>query len=159
MKRLAKRTVKTRSTSAPDQAGRWLTRARAVSRRMMPPGRAAGRRGRRAERRAERFLRRRGLTTLARNFTRPYGEIDLVMRDGAVLVFVEVRLRGPGAWEDGAASVDAAKQRRLARTAEAYLAAHLRYASDASRFDVVSMSGTHFSSRVVWIPDAFSADG
>ena len=43
------------------------------------------------------------------------------MRDGAVLVFVEVRLRGPGAWEDGATSVNAAKQRRLLRAAEAWL--------------------------------------
>ena len=124
-----------------------------------PRGRAARRRGRRAERRAERFLRRRGLRTLARNFTKPYGEIDLVMRDGATLVFVEVRLRGPGAWEDGAASVHGPKQRRVIRTAQAYLAAHPRYASDATRFDVVSMSGTNFLSNLVWIPDAFSAAG
>ena len=107
-------------------------------------GRRARRAGRRAERIAERFLRRRGLRTLARNYAKPWGEIDLVMRDGAVLVFVEVRLRGPGAWEDGATSVDAAKQRRLARAADAWLMEHPRYASDVSRFDVVSMSGTHF---------------
>ena len=121
-------------------------------------GRRTGRAGRRAERRAERFLRRRGLTTLARNYARPWGELDLVMRDGAVLVFVEVRLRGPGAWEDGATSVDRGKQRRLVRTAEAYIAEHPRYDSDTSRFDVVSMSGTHFLANVEWIPDAFSAD-
>ena len=129
---------------------------------MPRPRRAGGERarraGRRAERAAERFLRRRGLQTLARNYAKPWGEIDLVMRDGAVLVFVEVRLRGPGAWEDGAASVDAAKQRRLARTAEAWLTEHPRYASDTSRFDVVSMSGTHFFSSKEWIADAFCAD-
>lgn len=103
---------------------------------------------------------------MARNYAKPWGEIDLVMRDGAVLVFVEVRLRGPGAWVDGAASVGAAKQRRLSRAAEAWLAENPRYASDTSRFDVVSMSGTDFlpgffSSffwRKVWIADAFRAD-
>ena len=129
---------------------------------MPRPRRAGGERarraGRRAERAAERFLRRRGLQTLARNYAKPWGEIDLVMRDGAVLVFVEVRLRGTGAWEDGATSVDAAKQRRLARTAEAWLTEHPRYASDTSRFDVVSMSGTHFFSSKEWIADAFLAD-
>lgn len=129
----------------------------------MPGSRRAGgerarRAGRRAERTAERFLRRRGLRPLARNYAKPWGEIDLVMRDGAVLVFVEVRLRGPGAWEDGATSVDAAKQRRLARTADAWLAEHPRYASDTSRFDVVSMSGTHFFSTKLWIADAFCVD-
>lgn len=121
-------------------------------------GRRARRTGRRAERIAERFLRRRGLETLARNYAKPWGEIDLVMRDGAVLVFVEVRLRGPGAWEDGATSVDAPKQRRLTRTADAWLREHPRYAADASRFDVVSMSGTHFFSCKEWIADAFCAD-
>ena len=120
-------------------------------------GSSAARAGRRAERRAERHLRRRGLVTLARNFRKPFGEIDLIMREGAVLVFVEVRLRGPGAWTDGAASVDPAKQRRLARAAEAYLAKHPRYASDVSRFDVVSMSGTNFGANIVWITDAFSS--
>ena len=121
-------------------------------------GRRALRAGRRAERTAERFLRRRGLRTLARNYAKPWGEIDLVMRDGAVLVFVEVRLRGPGAWEDGATSVDAAKQRRLTRTADAWLREHPRYAEDASRFDVVSMSGTHFFTSKEWITDAFCVD-
>ena len=139
---------------ASSGVGGWLKSARNVR-----PGRTTRRRGRRAERRAERFLRRRGLRTLARNFTKPYGEIDLVMRDGATLVFVEVRLRGPGAWEDGAASVHGAKQRRVVRAAEAYLAAHPRYASDATRFDVVSMSGTNFLSKLVWIADAFSGPG
>ena len=137
---------------------------------MKPVRRAGGRRarraGRRAERAAERFLRRRGLRTLARNYAKPWGEIDLVMRHEAVLVFVEVRLRSPGAWEDGATSVNPAKQRRLLRAAEAWLTEHPRYASDTSRFDVVSMSGTNFFSglfssffwKKVWIADAFCAD-
>lgn len=112
--------------------------------------------GRRAERKAKRHLEHHGLTTVARNFSRPYGEIDLVMRDGAVLVFVEVRYRGPGSWLDGVHSVDTAKRRRLTRTAEAFLDAHPEYAADATRFDVVSVSGTKFPKRIDWVTDAFT---
>ena len=112
--------------------------------------------GRRAERRAERYLRRRGLALLRRNFATRHGEIDLVMRDGVTLVFVEVRLRGAGAWADGVESVDFAKRRRLARTGQAFLAAHPRYADDPARFDVVAMSGTHFPTRIEWVRDAFT---
>lgn len=112
--------------------------------------------GHRAERRAERHLRRRGLAFVTRNFATRHGEIDLVMRDGVTLVFVEVRLRGAGAWTDAVESVDYAKRRRLARTGQAFLAAHPRYADDPARFDVVAMSGTHFGTRIEWVRDAFT---
>ena len=112
--------------------------------------------GRRAERKARRHLEHHGLTTIAQNFSRPYGEIDLVMRDGPVLVFVEVRYRGPGSWLDGLQSVDLEKRRRLTRTAEAFLDSHPEYEDDATRFDVVSVSGTNFPRRIDWVADAFS---
>lgn len=115
------------------------------------------RRGRRAERRAARHLRRRGLILVTRNFATRGGEIDLVMRDGITLVFVEVRLRGAGAWLDGVASVDGAKRRRLIRAAQAFLRAHPRYADDPARFDVVAMSRTHFGAQIEWVRDAFTA--
>ena len=116
-----------------------------------------GRRGRRAERRAARYLRRRGLTLVTRNYATRAGEIDLVMRDGATLVFVEVRLRGPTAWLDGVESVDWAKRRRLARAARSFLAAYPRYAQDSARFDVVAMSSTHLGAQIEWVRDAFTA--
>ena len=78
------------------------------------------------------------------------------MRDGAVLVFVEVRYRGPGSWLDGIQSVDTAKRRRLKRTAEAFLDAHPEYEADATRFDVVSVSGRNSPRRIDWIADAFT---
>lgn len=139
--------------------GRAAGKARAFAKRWAPALGAPTRqrRGRRAERRAASHLRRRGLTLLARNFTTRGGEIDLVMRDGVTLVFVEVRLRGAGAWLDGVASVDGAKRRRLARAAHAFLRAHPRYADDPARFDVVAMSRTHFGARIEWVRDAFTA--
>ena len=113
--------------------------------------------GRRAERRAERLLRRRGLRTLARNYGRRTGEIDLVMLDGDTLAFVEVRYRGPGAWTTGTASIDARKRRRLSRTAELFLVDHPEHRYLNIRFDVVSASKGNYGIACEWIPDAFEA--
>jgi uncharacterized protein (TIGR00252 family) len=56
------------------------------------------------ERRALAYLQRRGLTLLAANFRCPGGEIDLIMRDGATMVFVEVRQRSSASHGGAAAS-------------------------------------------------------
>ena len=111
--------------------------------------------GRRAERRAERFLKRRGLSTLRRNYARRTGEIDLVMLDGGTLVFVEVRYRGYGAWSGGLESVDRPKQARLERTAELYLNDHPQHRFRAARFDVVAVVRRNYRLACEWTPDAF----
>jgi putative endonuclease len=64
----------------------------------------------------------RGLQLLARNLNYRFGEIDLLMRDGDTLAFVEVRLRAPSVFGDGAVSVGPAKRRKLALAAQAWLA-------------------------------------
>ena len=113
--------------------------------------------GARAERRAERFLKRRGLRTVARNYARRTGEIDLVMLHGDVLVFVEVRYRGEGAWSGGLESVDRNKQRRLWRTAELYMQDHPEHRLRTTRFDVVAASRRNYGIACEWTPDAFEA--
>jgi len=113
--------------------------------------------GRRAERRAERHLRRRGLSTLERNYARRTGEIDLVMLDGDVLVFVEVRYRGQNAWTTPLDSVDAAKQARIARTATLYVEDHPEHRYRGIRFDVVAASRGNYGIACEWIRDAFEA--
>lgn len=113
--------------------------------------------GNRAERRAERLLRRRGLKTLARNYATRSGEIDLVMLDGETLAFVEVRYRGQGAWSTGMESVDRAKQQRIVRTAERYLAAHPQHRFRRVRFDVVAAAERNYGIACEWTPDAFQA--
>ena len=70
---------------------------------------------------ALRLLQARGLVLLARNLACRHGEIDLAMRDGAVLVFVEVRARRDARFGGAAASIGAAKQRRLAQAAAYWL--------------------------------------
>ena len=112
-------------------------------------------RGAAAERRAGAWLRRRGLHALDANYRCRAGEIDLVMRDGDTLVFVEVRYRSRDSFGGGAESVDRAKQRRLIRAASRYLQQHPRWANAVCRFDVVSLSGDEGNPKIEWIRHAF----
>ena len=114
-------------------------------------------RGRRAERRAERHLRRQGLVTVTRNYARSTGEIDLIMLDAEQLVFVEVRYRGPGAWSPPLASVDRAKQRRIARTCELFRRDQPEHRFRSVRFDVVAATRGNLGLELEWIRNAFDA--
>jgi putative endonuclease len=103
-------------------------------------------------------LERHGLVLVERNYRCRYGEIDLVMRERDMLVFVEVRYRRSDGFGDGVDSVGAAKRIRLVRAASAYLAAHPRLAGTACRFDVVALAGTPDALVVDWQRNAFDAD-
>ena len=105
----------------------------------MPDARRA--RGDAAEAAALAMLQARGLQLLARNAASRGGELDLVMRDGATVVFVEVRYRATRRFGGGAASVDAGKRRRLVHAARAFLAGHPQMADAPCRFDVVDADG------------------
>lgn len=115
------------------------------------------RQGSRWERAAERFLRLRGLRPLERNFRARFGEIDLVMRDDAALVFVEVRYRHRERYGSGAETVTWHKQRRLTMAASLYLRNRPRLAALPCRFDVVSITGPEKAPRFDWIQQAFEA--
>jgi putative endonuclease len=95
--------------------------------------------GSRSERAAVRFLRRLGYRILARNYTCPSGEMDLVALDGRCVVFVEVRSTETGDVSRPAASVDDAKQRRLTNVALHFLHQHHLLGYPA-RFDVLAIS-------------------
>ena len=104
------------------------------------------------------FLQQHGLRLLARNARSRGGEIDLVMLDGAAVVFVEVRYRANHAFGGGAASVDAGKRRRLVRAAQAFLLRHPHHADAPCRFDVIDADGDPEAPRIDWLRDAFRAD-
>jgi putative endonuclease len=103
------------------------------------------------EERAARFLEAQGMAIVARNYRTRLGEIDLIARDGDVLVFVEVRLRAGEGFGGAAASIGPAKQRRLAAAAGAYLARLGR--APRCRFDVVTLEG----GEPAWLRGAFDA--
>lgn len=107
-------------------------------------------RGQAAEQLAAEWLARRGLVEVQRNYRVRGGEIDLIMRDGEHLVFVEVRYRSRRDFGGAAASVTAAKQARLTIAAQHYL---LHSGSQAPcRFDVLALQQ---GQPPDWIRDAF----
>ena len=112
--------------------------------RAAAPGRRSGdprhELGREAEEAAAAFLRRRGYEILGRNVRTARGEIDLVARDGATLVFVEVKARRHTGAAGGLEAVDARKQLRLSRLAVAFLASS-GLAEAPARFDVIAVDG------------------
>lgn len=108
--------------------------------------------GSNAERYAEAFLLRHKLVLVQRNYRCRFGEIDLIMRDGVTVVFVEVRMRANGSFGGAAASITLAKQRRLLRTARHYLLT-LQF-EPSCRFDAVLMSGGS-GGNIEWIRNAF----
>ena len=95
--------------------------------------------GRWGEKRCEKFLKRKGLKTLTRNFSCKSGEIDLVMvdRDGT-LVFVEVKTRADEDFSPSESAVTSAKKTRMLRTVRYFLAAN-NIEDRPCRFDVVTI--------------------
>lgn len=124
-----------------------------------PAPRAAGvrtpkqRAGAAAERAAERHLVAAGCLVLDRNARYREGELDLVVRERDLVVFVEVRMRTGELYGGAAASVDVFKQKRLARAAQRWLAERCGERWPACRFDVVAVDA---GGRIEWIRDAFA---
>ncbi|MGY3265938.1 YraN family protein [Lysobacter sp. HA35] len=115
-------------------------------------------RGARVEVAAREHLIRAGLTPVAANANYRFGELDLVMREGATLVFVEVRYRADDRFGGGAQSITHAKRRKLVQAASAFLAAHPRWSDASCRFDVIDASGDVERPALTWLRDAFRAD-
>ena len=95
--------------------------------------------GRWGQQQAEWYLKRRGLTSIARNFSYAGGELDLVMGapDGTV-VFVEVKARQSEAFAPAAAAVNQNKRQHILRTARRFLS-QFKIADKALRFDIVTV--------------------
>lgn len=113
------------------------------------------RRGAGVEAAARRHLLRAGLGDVAANAGYRLGELDLVMRDGETLVFIEVRYRASDAYGGGAESVDRGKRRRIVRAAELFLLQHPALAEDWCRFDVIEATGDPQAPELTWHRDAF----
>ena len=108
--------------------------------------------GAQAEQFAADYLQRHGLRLIAKNYRSRFGEIDLILFDGNVLVFVEVRLRRNADFGGAAASIDARKQAKLITTAQQYLTTLPTV--PPCRFDAILLDG---SGQIEWLKNAFSA--
>jgi putative endonuclease len=100
------------------------------------------------------LVQQAGCQLLGRQLACPLGELDLVVRDGANLVFIEVRQRASGRFGGAAASVSTAKQRRFLRAAQWWLPTlvrcHFDQRTPTYRFDVIAFE----PDGAVWYRDA-----
>ena len=108
--------------------------------------------GRIGESTVRKVLEDKGYTFVVQNVRVGHDEIDLIMLDGRVTVFVEVKLRKPGV--SGAAAVDLAKRRRISRAAVVYMT-KTGGLDRAARFDVAEVAFDGVHAEVHHIPDAF----
>lgn len=107
------------------------------------------------ELKARRWLEGKGLRFVAANVRGLGGEIDLIMKDGQTIVFVEVRYRQSSRFGGAAASVTLAKQQKLLQTAHLWLARHNgSFDTVDCRFDVVAFTGN----AIDWLKNAFGED-
>ena len=113
------------------------------------PAQTAGGNG---EDQAAGFLARHGLELIERNYRTRLGEIDLIAREGATLVFVEVRLRKDARFGGALESITARKRSRIAAAARRYLMRYPRV--PPCRFDVICIE----RGETQWIRGAFALD-
>ena len=106
-----------------------------------------------AEELAAHYLAERGLAIVGRNYRCRLGEIDLIARDGDMLVFVEVRLRSSARFGGALASITAIKQRKLIAAAGLYLSRLPR--TPRCRFDAILLDALD-GRRIEWLRNVIS---
>lgn len=113
--------------------------------------------GKRGEDLACKELQRRGYAIIDRRFRTRCGELDIVARDGEILVFVEVKARSGSRFGSPFESVTWQKRRRLSAMAESYLFVK-RLSGVACRFDVVSILEGRSGHTVELVRGAFDME-
>jgi putative endonuclease len=130
----------------------------------------AKKRGAQAEDLACRYLLRQGLALIARNYFCHCGEIDLIMKDKHLLIFIEVRYRHNSHFGNSLETVNSTKRAKLIKTAEYYLQCHPVTEETSYRFDVIGISPLvkpkqwyknlnafqPHTTQVEWVKNAFS---
>ena len=109
------------------------------------------RKGRTAEDIAYKYLIRQGFKLLARNYRSRRGEIDLIMRDEDIIVFIEVRSRKDNR------TMNVQKRARIIQTSQQYLQSDKNLRDSICRFDIVLVKGQLESAEIEWIKNAFEA--
>ncbi|MEY3883126.1 MAG: hypothetical protein RIS87_302 [Pseudomonadota bacterium] len=110
-----------------------------------------------AEKLAATYLTNHGLKVIVQNYHCRFGEIDLIMTDGKILVFIEVRLRTNPKFGSAAASITSQKQQKIILTAQHYLQENSRkYGDCACRFDAILMDKAD-TEHIEWLRNAFDA--
>jgi putative endonuclease len=110
--------------------------------------------GKEGERVAEQYLKKKGYKLVERNYRCAAGELDLIVLDRRVVVFVEVKTRTGQGFGSPLEAVEFRKQRKMIRAAQYFLSAKGLHQRDA-RFDVVGVSWPGIEPIVEHIENAF----
>jgi len=114
------------------------------------------RKGLRYEKQAREYLCAQGLRLLQSNYHCRFGEIDLIMRDADSICFIEVRFRRSLSFGGASASITAAKQRKIVKTALFYLSSNRNLLNQPLRFDALLIQQQADGSQDFnWIQNAF----
>ncbi|MCR5793484.1 MAG: YraN family protein [Lachnospiraceae bacterium] len=90
---------------------------------------------------AAKYLTEQGYVVLEKNLFTPYGEIDLIAKEGETLVFTEIKYRKTKGFGDGLQAVDCRKQMRISKSALYYYTYHGYEEQRSCRFDVIAILG------------------
>lgn len=124
---------------------------------MASPGGPTGALGSRAEQAVAEYLTRSGFLIVARNLRLGRLELDIVARQGQLVVVVEVRTRGASAWTTGLSSLTWSKRQKIRRAGQRLW--RQRYKHDLSvarlRFDAASVHFDGSDARVEYVVAAF----
>lgn len=107
-----------------------------------------------AEKLAQRYLEQQGLVYVTHHYQCALGEIDLIMQEQDLLIFVEVRLRKNKEYGSGVETVTRPKQRKIINTALHYLQSHNLYDKIACRIDIVDISFHNTENHLEWFKNA-----
>ena len=107
--------------------------------------------GRIGESTVRKVLEDKGYTFVAQNVRVGHDEIDLIMLDGEMLVFIEVKTRESLSAQAAQYAVTPGKRKRIIHTARCYLAEHPEHAQRVMRFDIVTVA----KDGTMHIPNAF----
>ena len=110
--------------------------------------------GREGERIAEQFLTKKGYKLVERNYRCAAGELDLIVLDQRVIVFVEVKTRTGMGYGTALEAVEARKQRKMIYAAQFFLNAK-KLSQREARFDVIGISWPGTEPQVEHIENAF----
>ncbi|OKY27338.1 YraN family protein [Thalassotalea sp. PP2-459] len=101
------------------------------------------------------YLEKQQLTLVTANFHSRQGEIDLIMKEGDCLVFVEVKYRKNKAFGGAISAVSISKQEKIRRTAAFFLQQQgLNAYNTACRFDIIAIEGGNIP-EFIWLKNAF----
>lgn len=106
---------------------------------------------------AEHYLIDNGLALLVKNFHSRQGEIDLIMKDGDCIVFIEVKYRKNNHFGGAISAVTHQKQQKIIKTAAFYLQQQkLNEYNTLCRFDIIAIEGDANNPNTQWLKNAFS---